>query len=404
MRDQYLVVWHNVWPGGRDIYARRVTRDGTQLAWFNIPCPGSCLQPAVAFSASNAEYLVTYMFDVHGNGSQYEIWGTIVAWDGTYFVGPFPIMAWPNRTFWSPRAVWNNNRNEYLVVWNAFDTTTSLANDISGKRVFADNSVEPNANILTTSTSPHQVDLAYNWSTDEWFIAFVRSYLPSATGNDIYGQRVGYDGGGNLVPGGIIEIYSGSKHQDAPAAIVDGQGSYMVVWQHEYEPPPNPDHDVYAQKLGWGGNKIGGVYPLATTSNNETSPAVTAAFSFSPEYVATWARRTGATEQAIMAYRWGDGLAPLHFEVSNVAFWENSNPAVEPGRPGYWVVYEGDDLAVTSQIYGRRLVPNTAFLQLSCAIGKLPAFGVSGSAPAPAREEAGPAAARRRRRSRSALC
>jgi hypothetical protein len=364
VREQYLVVWQNTWPGSYDIYARRMTRDGTLLAWFDIACPGSCLQPAVAFGASNAEYLVVYMVDVHGDGSQYEIWGTITAWDGTYRVGPFPIIGWPGRTFWAPRVVWNNNRNEWFVAWNAFDTSTGLPNDIAGKRVFADYSVEANAVILTTSTYPHQVDLAYNWSTDEWFIAFVRSYLPSATGNDIYGQRVSYDSGGNLVPGSIVEIYSGSKHQDAPVAVVDGQGSYMVAWQHQYEPPPTPDHDVYAQKLGPTGSKLGGVYPLATSSYDETSPDLTATYDSSPEYVATWAKAWG-TNQAIMAHRWGAGLPPRNFTISDVNFWDNDNPAIAPGRPGYWIVYEGDDLAVTSQIYGLRLVPNAVFLPIA---------------------------------------
>jgi hypothetical protein len=56
--------------------------------------------------------------------------------------------------------------------------------------------MDPAAPILSTITAPHQVDLAYNWSEDEWFIAFVRalSQTPPGTSNDIHGQKLDQDG------------------------------------------------------------------------------------------------------------------------------------------------------------------------------------------------------------------
>jgi hypothetical protein len=67
VRGEYLVVWHNLWPNGRrDIYARRVAQNGRLLSWFAVSdLPNSCLQPAVAYDAANAQYLVVWMYDVH---------------------------------------------------------------------------------------------------------------------------------------------------------------------------------------------------------------------------------------------------------------------------------------------------------------------------------------------------
>ena len=78
LHNEYLVVWHNVWPSGhRDIYARRVSDSGQLLSWFSISAgPNDRAQPAVAYNAINDEYLVVWMYNANGDGSTYEIWGT----------------------------------------------------------------------------------------------------------------------------------------------------------------------------------------------------------------------------------------------------------------------------------------------------------------------------------------
>ena len=41
LHKEYLVVWHNNWGGGRDIYAQRINSRGELLSWFSIfrgPC------------------------------------------------------------------------------------------------------------------------------------------------------------------------------------------------------------------------------------------------------------------------------------------------------------------------------------------------------------------------------
>lgn len=72
----YLVVWHNQWPGDRDIYAQRVG------PWVAVSAgTGDRIQPAVAYSATDDEYLVVWMKEV--SPEVYEIWGRIIAWTGS---------------------------------------------------------------------------------------------------------------------------------------------------------------------------------------------------------------------------------------------------------------------------------------------------------------------------------
>ena len=70
-----------------------------------------------------------------------------------------------NAERYQPAVAYNNRHGEYLVVWNAIDTTVSfppgVPNDIAGLRVSASGVVQnPGAPlILTTYASPHQVDM-----------------------------------------------------------------------------------------------------------------------------------------------------------------------------------------------------------------------------------------------------
>jgi hypothetical protein len=363
VRDEYLVVWHNGWPDGhRDIYARRVSRDGRLLSWFAITAgTKDRLLPAVAFNAADAEYLVVWMYNVNGNGTQYEIWGKIVAWDGSYQKPEFKIISWSGRTFWTPRVVWNNNRNQYLVVWSAHDSSSLQPTDVASVLVDADGNLHT-VRVLTTSSYPHQADVAYGWAKDEYFVVFVRAYTQATTGNDIYGLRVSHDNA-VLSPPGVIEIHSGAKNQQGPRVTADGKGDYMVVWEHEYQPT---DHDIYGRKVDVNGNPVGGSFLITNWSQDERHPVIAASFDATPEYLAVWQLET-SSGSLIAARRWGDGLVTRWFDVTGAEFWEDANPVVTANPPSFFIAYEGDSTGnptVIRHIYGRMWTSNVVWLPL----------------------------------------
>lgn len=366
--DEYLVIWHNQWPGNRDIYAQRVSGNGKLVGpWFAVSAGANDrFQPSVAYNATTDEYLVVWMYEASAN--VYEVWGKIISWNGPGTKPEFRIMQWANRSFWTPRVAWNSYRNEYLVVWNAFDTTTSfppgLPHDIAGYRISADGVVQnPGLPlILTTYANPHQVDLTYNVARDEYFLAFVVVHTQATTGNDIYGLRVNWNGS-PVIPPGLIHIYDQAKNQNAPAVATNEQDRYMVVWEHEYT---STDRNIYGREYNANGNPVGSDIAILSTQD-DTMPDI-AANGISREWLAVWQRALPAgAGYSIHGCRWGSfgsDIIPHRFDVANWTFVEARAPAVAAGIPGYLIVYEEINPPAKQHIYGRMWWPEVVYLPL----------------------------------------
>ncbi|MDH4138421.1 MAG: hypothetical protein OEW09_17140, partial [Anaerolineae bacterium] len=277
---------------------------------------------------------------------------------------------YPNRSFWNPRVAWNSYRNEYLVVWNAFDTTTSfppgIPSDIAGARVAGDWSTIYVSNILTTYSYPHQVDITYNVAMNQYFIAFVVVHTEATSGNDIYGLRVGWDGS---PVGGLIEIYRDNiagqrKHQNHPAVATNEQDKYMVVWEHAYT---STDHDIYGREYHVDGTPDGSYFTISSWTQDDTVPDV-AANGANKEWVAVWQRALpSGSGYSIHGFRWGSAGSSAYtylFDVINWTFYECKNPAVAADIPGYLIVYEEKVPPNKFDIYGRMWWPEAVYLPL----------------------------------------
>jgi hypothetical protein len=361
--DEYLVVWHNTWPGGhRDIYARRVSASGQLLSWFSVSAGANDrAQPAVAYNATSDEYLVVWMYNANSDGSTYEIWGRTIAWNGAYQNPEFQIITWPNRTFWTPRVAWNSLHNEYIVVWSAHDATTLTPTDVAHAILAADGSKLFGA-IFSSAQEPHQADVAYNVAADEYLVVWRRMWAPAD--GDIRAARIVAGPGTVVDPPGVFTIDAPEEDQLLPAVTTNQQHRYVVVWQHAY-PGPCCDWDIRGQELDVNGNLVGSVFSIASTTDDETSPDVVARPGTGRDYLAVWQRSTSTGEE-IWAYHRNDGNIEV-LEVAAAAFWDHENPAVAWGRTASLIVYEGDsqgDPAVYRHIYGRRWVPNAVHLPL----------------------------------------
>lgn len=360
---EYLVVWHNEWPGGhRDIYARRVSESGQLLSWFSVSAgPNDRLQPAVAYNATTDEYLVVWMYNANGDGSTYEIWGRTIAWNGSYQHSEFQVITWPNRTFWTPRVAWNSYRNEYLVVWSAFDATTFLPTDVAHAILSASGTKLYGA-IIATADEPHQADVTYNVAADEYLVVWRRMW--TVGDGDIKGARLGGFSGAVVTPPGVFTVNAATEDQLLPAVATNQHSRYVVVWQHAY-PGPCCDWDIRGQQLDVDGNLVGSPFSIASTTDDESSPAVVAQPGTDWDYLATW-QRSRSTGEEIWAYHRRDVSIEV-FEVAAAAFWDHESPAVAWGQVASLIVYEGDsqgDPTVYRHIYGRRWVPNAVYLPL----------------------------------------
>lgn len=72
------------------------------------------------------------------------------------------------------------------------------------------------------------------------------------TGNDIYAQRIGFDGTPRWTINGI-PICTAVRNQANADAITDGSGGLIAVWQDDRAPLSADRPDIYAQQVGWTG-------------------------------------------------------------------------------------------------------------------------------------------------------
>jgi hypothetical protein len=356
---EYLVAWHQIALGTRQVYTRLVSRDGTPLGYPNRITAAEWrdnFQPAVAYDETDDQYLVVWMVDADGDGKRYEIWGQLLRANNEPVALVFRIYTWANRKFWTPKVVWNKQTNKFYVIWNAFDATTDQPTDIAGIHVSADGVPEASATIITTSQSPHQANLAYNYWGGKYFIVW-RHYI---AGNDwdIYG--IFLDADGNIL-GSEFPINIETVDSQLPA-VACSHGYCLVVWQHWAGNVGRNVWDIVGQFYKPDGTLLIDPFPIAASNFNAMAPAVAASHLYVDDFLTVFQQDTalGTALRARQDRLVGDVLNPAleQFEVSAGNFWKNTNPAVAAAnsRDGYLIAYEGDstgDPTVYQYIFGR---------------------------------------------------
>lgn len=200
---EYLVVWHNTWVvGTRDIRARRISPQGDLLgSEFTVAESPTrdYAQPSVAYDPVNDRYLVVYIYDTFGDGSDWDLYGRFIPWDGpSPSLTEFAICTWATHQ-WNPKVAYGRAVEEYLVVWNNEYQSGVLPMYISGRRVSADGSGFPGgtSDLTISHTTENRVnpDVAYNLARNEYLVVYDNVV-------DVYGVRLRGDaaqlGGGEV--------------------------------------------------------------------------------------------------------------------------------------------------------------------------------------------------------------
>lgn len=303
--ERYLVVWEDHhWGFGNDwdIYGRFVSADGVPLGTiFGIAWEGENkrMAPAVVCNEFTGEFLVVWEYAY--SQSDHDIYGRLVAPDGTLLTGEFPIATTGNGEY-APAVCHNVYRNQYLVAYEYRSGTDPVTpRDVVGRVLAFDGSFLSYNQVIATTADESQPDVAYDIHLDQYAVVYrsnsgtadIHGRLLASNGSpatdpqplvtqpgneehpavalDLYSNEFfvvagpGAGGDGNIqgryfsavtgVPSmGWTLVTSGSESFPR-LAWVAGSGNYFMPYEHEYSPT---DHDI----MGWWPGRDSGGYEL----------------------------------------------------------------------------------------------------------------------------------------------
>jgi len=228
--DVYLVVWEDHhWGFGADwdIYGRRVSGSGSTIGGaFGISYDGPQhrLAPDVAYNSSLNEFLVVWEYEY--SSSDHDIYAQRVATDGTPIGGQIAI-ATPTNFDGNPAVAFNASDEEYLVVWERRVGSDEFAhNDIYGQRLNVTGAPQGSPiPISTGSTDESAPAVAHATESNQYLVV----WQDHSGGNyDIRGQRIT---GNGALSGGFIELCTFSGDQLRPRLVFNSGAGFLVVWE-----------------------------------------------------------------------------------------------------------------------------------------------------------------------------
>lgn len=278
VRDEYFVVWHDNSPlQPRSVMGRRYTAEGVFIAEYVIAFNDSPArdnaQPAVAYDPVNDRYLVVWVYDYFGDGSDWDVHGRLVPWDGpTVGLNEF-VVTDVGGNQWNPRVAWGGTVQEYMVTWWS-EANGGWAASVYERRVSA--AGVPDYTIVTVASDPtiEQVapDIAYNQARNEYLIVYQKM---EAGGGDVFGVRL--SGSGAILGGGGFGIAAWPDAETAPRVAASRVADrWAVAWQSQVEPTYK---DVYARLLwvdGTGTVQMASPVNIDHTVLNESVPDISA--------------------------------------------------------------------------------------------------------------------------------
>jgi len=329
---EYLVVWHNQWPiESRDIRGARIGSHGQVLDTFVIS-EGleHRAQPSVAYDPAGERYLVVYAKDVFGDGSDWDIYGRYIPWDGPEAVTTeFPIVTWQTHQ-WNPKVVYGSTQNEFMVVW--WTEHPSVPAYTSGRRVAAAGGFPDSAFAIAVDGSENRVnpDIAYNVARNEYLVV-------TDNGVDVFGARL--RGDGQSLGGGEFGIAGWPSTENRPSvAACRAADTYLVGWQSL----EGPDYNVYARYVD-GDGTLRSVHLIDDTTGDEIEIDI-AANHAGTQFMLAWQTRYANNKYGIWA-RTVSTQAELGEQFSIVIPYgdqDRTMPAVAGGHSAYMTVWEHD--------------------------------------------------------------
>lgn len=366
--DVYLVVWEYWLTNGHHaIYGRLVSATGSMGAEF-VVYSGTyySLQPSVAYDTTHGHYLVVWSYDSTGDGSDHDIYGRFIPWNGPNPNETDFIIDSSRDNSVKPRVVYAVTPDEFFMVWKV-EATPSYINE----GIIHDNKSGITKTISTDGLVDDHPDVAYNQMRNEFLAVWDADVSRVTYDLDIHGIRLGWDGTPQTPSDFVIADLAFVEERPTVGACYSAD-QYFIAWQSWVS---SIDTNIYGRFMS-GNGTMDPIYGYAGT----TLPQRNARLACNPagnEYILTWDDeyaqpypRIGIwaellnTQKAIMP--------PYAFEVVRPsATMDRTLPAVAyggskvTGRTSALVVWQhGRDNSIWTDIWGQIIYPHEVFLPL----------------------------------------
>lgn len=397
--NQYLVVWsddNGATNNEYEIWGRVLNNAGAEVtAELQLSQMGPAsdpayqgILPAVAYNATNNQYLVTWTGESTASGlvdNEFEIWGQLVAANGAEVGSDFRIstMGGTGDTLYraqAPDVAWNNTNNQYLVVWYGDTTGGGFANEEleiwgqlvsgAGAEVGGDFRISSMGGTGDANDDALNPAVAYNSRQNEFVVVWEGD--EAGTGGlvdnefEIWGQRVSA-AGTSLGSRGLVSRMNATGFANLsalrPAVTYNARDDrYLVVFEADTATGglADDEFEIWFQHLAADLSQIGSNTRLSYTDvdNDPAFDALAPAVawnSVSNQYQAVWEADTSVGGQVDGAFEIYGMRVEDALRISYQGFTDNTNGQIETaGRVDvaysvdsdrYLVVWSGSDNA-----------------------------------------------------------
>jgi hypothetical protein len=355
---QFLAVWESLTPT-RKIAARLLSENGQPQGEAFVVSSGSRerLRPAVAYNRADREYLVVWMQDASGDASRFEIWGQRLNENRLLVDSPFLISSDRTLSLWSPRLVWAEASNQYLVVWETRDSS-DIPDSIGMKLLLANGDSIAGMTLSAGDVTPETPDVVFNSLDQEYLITWTQqnpdgSYALAGTRRDLYGNRTGAS---------PFAIYTSSYYLSNGRLAWNSQG-YAVAFELAFS---SYDHDIFLSSFDRAASSFPPPAGLAQTWREERFPQIVIQGGLPEFWVVYRYENTSGTQL------WLHDIPLAEYEpdtgeeilLSDRSGWTFNPPALVSGAYGALAVYAGGLSEAAPHVYARGFWPIQAYLPL----------------------------------------
>ena len=250
-----------------------------QLVGSQFPIANDALQevtPSLAYNSKDHQYLVVWSNDRPGND---DIRAQRLGADGSLIGGPFYISAGPGHDRWNPDVVYNRKHDQYLVVWEDFDSVSVLPwSSVRARRVSGTGSVLDATDVVIAGACSwdyllYEPAVAYASASDRYLVVWMEiDFISTPSKYSIKSQVVTHQG--NLE--GLAEVISSSTRMrfSPDLAYNHRENRYMVAWT-EYN-NATKIHEIKGKQVEGNGNLWGSIASYGSSGLAYQGPAVAA--------------------------------------------------------------------------------------------------------------------------------